>query len=418
MARQIFAAEISHEDTPIPIREKLTGDERTIKQHLVTLNASVDEAFILSTCNRFTVYVIAREIAPLKDFFAQFPAIQGYLQFYYNTEESVTHLFAVASGLLSPIKGDSYIIDQIGQAHQWALETGSIGISLDNLLNHALRVGKRARTESGIDKFCCSVIHVGIDLLFHRLDGPHDKKFLVIGTGKVARAALKCLADEGIRNICIVSKDSGRAAELAELYSTRAADISEIDGEVMAADVIIGATHYEVQVFANDFLARKISSQKVWFVLDFGMPRNFNHQLSENSCIELYNLDDLKRLYKSPLDDFGGIEGAWRIVMNEARDLMEILLQLELSPILVAYWNRLIDVRDRKTNLHLPDLERQLSPTDIESIKTQAHRLLRHLSPDPWKDSKILGNNLRADNGLEAVRNLAFEKIRLNVSVN
>src|SRR5688500_17426523 len=106
MARQIFAAEISHEDTPLALREKLAANEAAVKQQLQQLSPVTDEVFVLATCNRFTIYIVNSDISPLTDFFAQYPALKGYVQFYYNTEESVTHLLAVASGLLSPIKGD------------------------------------------------------------------------------------------------------------------------------------------------------------------------------------------------------------------------------------------------------------------------------------------------------------------------
>src|SRR5687767_12112407 len=101
MARQIFAAEISHDDAPIHIREKLACSEATIKEHLMQLSPLVEEIVILSTCNRFAMYVVHDEISPVTNFFAQYPILKGYVQYYYNTEESVTHLFATASGLLS-----------------------------------------------------------------------------------------------------------------------------------------------------------------------------------------------------------------------------------------------------------------------------------------------------------------------------
>src|SRR5687767_2257462 len=143
---------------------------------------------------------------------------------------------------------------------------------------------------------------------------------------------------------------------------------------VKHSDVIIGGTHYEVSLFAESWLSGFFTHDKMWFILDFGVPRNFNSKIAEHSSIELYNLDDLKRLYKSPLDAFGGIEAAWSIVMREAKDIMEILLQIEYSPIMVAYWNRLLDVKNRKSNMLLPKLENKLTPFDVAHIKHQAKR--------------------------------------------
>jgi glutamyl-tRNA reductase len=419
MARQIFAAEISHEDTPLAVREALAANEIIVKKHLIHLSEEVDEVFVLSSCNRFTIYAINEEITPLVNFFAKYPAVKGYVQFYYNTEESVTHLFAVASGLLSPIKGDHQVLDQIAQAHRWALETNSIGLTLDNLLRLAVRMGKRVRTETGIDKFCSSVVDAGIELLYNRMESVHDKKFLIVGTGKVARLALKYLYNEGIQDITIVSNDSHRAQYLAELYYAKSASIENIQEHVKDADVIIGGTHYEVTLFPESYLSGFFEHKKMWFILDFGMPRNFNSRLAEHSSIELYNLDDLKRLYKSPLDAFGGIEMAWTMVMREAKAFLEILVQLEFSPVLAAYWNRLLYVKNRELNVLLPKLDNQLSACDIDNIKKQAHRLIRNITGDSLKNTRLLANNFQAKNGNELIRSIdGSSHMKFSISLN
>lgn len=419
MGRQIFAAEVSHEDTPLSVREHLAGNERTIKDHLFQLSNSVDEVFIVSTCNRFTIYAVHTSIDPIADFFSKYPNLKGYVQFYYNTEESVTHLFAVASGLLSPIKGDHQIIEQLKEAHQWALHTNCIGITLDNLLREAIRIGKRVRTETGIDKFCSSVVDTGIELLYNRMEGLHNKKFLIVGTGKIARLALKYLYNEGIQDVTIVSRDAARAQQLAELYYVKSEAIENIQELVKDADVIIGGTHYEVSLFCEAWLSQFYQHDHMWFILDFGMPRNFNNKLSEHSSIELYNLDDLKRLYQSPLDAFGGIEAAWNIVMREAKAFMEVLMRLEFSPVLAAYWNRILFMKNRELNVLLPKLDQQLSSKDIERIKKQANKILTKITGDHTENTRLLANNLQAVNGFEMVKNpVLFDIMKFAISLN
>jgi glutamyl-tRNA reductase len=419
MARQIFAAEISHEDTPLHIREKLAGSEQTILDHLTNLSLQVDEVFVLSTCNRFTIYAVNSAIDPLTAFFNQYPILKGYTQFYYNTEESVTHLFAVASGLLSPIKGDHEILDQLQIARKRAHQTNSVGITLDNLLQHAIRIGKKVRTETGIDKFCVSIVDTAIEVLYNRLDSLHDKKFLVIGTGKIAKMAIKYLYNEGIQNVSIVSKDVVRARELAQQYYMNAVEIEDLHEHVKNSDIVIGATHYEVSLFPETYLSGFFELKKVWFVLDFGMPRNFNGKLAEHSSIELYNLDDLKRLHKSPLDAFGGIEAAWTIVMKEAKAFMEVFVQLEVSPVLAAYWNRLMFIKNRELSVLLPKLDKELSAVDVEKIRKQANKIIRTMSGDVSKSCRVLSNNHKAENGLACVTSMMpMSDIKFNISLN
>jgi glutamyl-tRNA reductase len=286
-------------------------------------------------------------------------------------------------------------------------------------LREAQRIGRRVRTETGIDKFCVSVVDAGIELLYNRLESLHDKKILIVGTGKIARMALKYLYNEGIQDITIVSKDRGRAMELADQYYVEAASFENLHVLVKESDLIIGATHYEVSLFPESYLSGFFEHNKTWFILDFGMPRNFNSKLAEHSAIELYNLDDLKRLHQTPLDAFGGIEAAWTIVMREAKSFMEVLLQLEFSPVLVAYWNRLLYIKNRELNVLLPKLDDELSEGDIARIKLQAHKLIKNMSGDITKSCRTLTNNLKAENGRDLVKNLdEMKNVRFNISLN
>ena len=423
MARQIFAAEISHEDAPLHVREKFASNETTVKAHLVQLSSQVEEVCILSNGNRFALYAVHDDITPITNFFSRYPILKGYVQFYYNTEESVTHLFATASGLLSEIKGEHQILSQITLAHQWALECGSIGIILDNLLREAIRIGKRVRTETAIDKFGCSIVEAGIELLYNRLDGLHNKSFLVLGTGKVSRLVLEYLYNEGIQNVVVAGHDPKRTQELAKQFYAEAIAIDKVSEYFTKSDVVIGAAYQEIslspgsgdsKILTWDFF----SHDKIRFVLDFGMPRNFNNKLSEHPSIELYDLDDLKRIYKSPLDDFGGLEEAWSIVMQEAKSFMNILFQLELSPILMAYWNRLLDIKERELNL-LPRRIGQISEQEVELLKKYAHKITRSISGVAKKNLRSLVNNVQAENGKEVVKSfISLSDIKLNFSIN
>ncbi len=417
MAHQIFAAEISHQDAPLHVRERLLATEAAVKEQLGRLAASVQESFVLSTCNRFTVYVVNDRMDPLQEFFQSFPGLMDYTQFYPTCQESVTHLFAVASGLLARIKGDSCVSDQLTECYRSAVNANTIGITMDCLLREAVRVSTQARTQSGLDKFCSSVVDVGIAEVARRAEGLRAKKILVIGTGKVARMALKCLHREGARNVSIISQDFTRASELADAFGAKALELHKLQLHARDADVIVGGTHYEVTLFSDAFLKASFDCEKTWYILDFGMPRNFNWQLADHPRMELYNLDDVKRMHKSPLDDFGGLDIAWKIVMNEAKAFMDVVKQLNHSPILLACWRRLADLRHARRNLRLPPLE-NLGQHDLEKIRTEARRLMKGATGHHEPAVSILSNNLAAQNARDLVLTPAFEKIRLNLSVN
>src|SRR5687768_14619213 len=129
MTRQIFAAEISFQDTPSQIREKFNESEKNVKRLLAAFRRHVEEVFILANRHRFTVYIVHDNLAPLTAFFHEEHHLKGYVQFYYNSGESVAHLMATASGLLSPVKGEGRILEEIIRSFEWACSCSCIGMT-------------------------------------------------------------------------------------------------------------------------------------------------------------------------------------------------------------------------------------------------------------------------------------------------
>lgn len=343
MIRQIFAAEINFEDTPPHVRERFSDTEKNIKQLLGVFRDRVAEVFILATRYRFTIYIVHDELTPLTAFFHTENKLKGYVQYYYNSEESVTHLMATASGLLSPVKGDRRVLAALMQGHKWALECSALGITLDHALTKTVESANAVRTQTGIDKFCASVVETGIELLYDRLEDLHSKKFVIVGTGKMARLALKYLTREGIQEIFLTGHDDIRAQALAGKYNVNAFPIDLLREFFLKADVVLGVSHEEHPL---DLACKKVSAggedeEKTRFVLDLGIPPNFDSSVIDSYTAEFYNLDDLRRLQpSSPLESFGGLEAAWRMVMKASSDLVHLLNLLSQSPVLTAYLSR------------------------------------------------------------------------------
>ena len=403
MTRQIFAAEIHFEDTPRHVRDRFNDTENNIKGILATLRARVEEVYVLATRTRFSVYVVDENISPLVDFFHAEHNVKGYVQYYYNSGESITHLMATASGLLSSIKGEGRILSQIKRCYQLASASGCLGITLDNTLKKAIETGKIVRMESGIDQFCSSLVETGLELLYNRYENLHNKNFLVVGTGKMARLALEYLTKEGIANIAITGYDHGRAVQLAKKFSLKAFQLESIVKYFSEADIVIGASHQELDIdFPTDITKEVLPDHENTnrFILDLGIPPNFDPQFVEEHASEYYNLDDLRRLEPSPLESFGGLEGAWRMVMKAASDFTHLLQLLHHSPVLTAYLSRQFmlkngewKVKPKRTLRNMLLFRKTESATDISPEKG-------------YKNAKTHINNHLAENGLEIVKNI------------
>ncbi len=404
MTRQIFAAEINFKEIPFSVHENFIGTEKNIKRLLTSLRPFVDEVFILGTRKRFTVYVVNENLSPLTDFFHTQHNLKGYAQLYYNTSESVTHLMATASGLLSPIKGEGNVLNDIVNCYQWATETSALGVTLDNTLTKAIETGRAVRTATGIDKFCASAVETGIDLLYNQLEDLHRKNFLIVGTGLMARLALEYLSGEGMRNIAVTGYDYPAAVELAKRFKVRAVQIENVVEYFVEADIILGVSAEEVKIEFSADQKQQLEKNQNRFVLDLGMPPNFDEQWLEAYAEGFYNLDDLRRIQPSPLEAFGGLEAAWRIVMHASNEFVHLLQLLNHSPVLTAYLNRQFSLKNRewktkpkRTLKSLLLFRKQDSVTGISSVSDNSH-------------ARVHANNYLPQNGYEIVRNVSNVK--------
>jgi len=402
MTRQIFAAEINFEDTPLTVREKFNDSEINIKRLLGAFRSRVDEVFILATGQRFTVYVVHESLEPLTSFFHKENNLKGYVQFYYNTGESITHMMATASGLLSRVKGDARIMTQMIQCYHWATACGCVGILLDSALSRVIDTGKSVRTQTGIDKFCASVVETGIELLYNRLDNLHTKNFLIVGTGKMAQLALEYLTREGFRHIALTGKNEKKVLQLAKQFGVRSFGIEFLTEYFLKADVIIGV--------ADDELKHSIPRDthddgtpgvhgKNRFVLDFGIPPNFDMEMMEMYAEEFYNLDDLRRLEPTPLEAFGGLEAAWRMVMKASADFVLLLQLLNHSPVLTAYLTRQFIEKNGELKVKPKRTLRNML------LFRKADGIAGSTQTKEYINARQHVNNYVAENGQEVVRN-------------
>ena len=153
-------------------------------------------------------------------------------------------------------------------------------------------------------------------------------------------------------------------------------------------------------------------------ILDFGMPRNFNDSIRKHPLVDLYNLDDLKRLQHTPLDVFGGLDEAWQIIGTESKLFMTVLQELDLAPVLAAYWERLVKLKEEQMLWLLPKLE-TTSEHDLELIRRYAHKLIRSIAREPMRNLRAIADDLQAPGTVKVVQDLyGFQHVKITFSNN
>ena len=302
----IITVGINHKTGGVEVREKLAFSAEQITDLLPGLaeQESIEEALIISTCNRMEIYAVVDElntaVVQIKDFLGKSRNINKSefedKLYVYHQPHSVSHLFEVASGLDSMVLGEKEILGQVKQAYALAEKTGSTSRILNRLLQTGFNIAKKVRRFTGIDQGSVSVGSVAVGLaqkIFGELKG---KSVMIIGAGQMSEATARYLVDRGRVNIVVAGRTYEKAQALAGKFNGRAIAFEEHLKFLAEVDIVISATS------APRFLIRKEDipavmkkrRQRPVFFIDIAVPRNIDPEVNSLDNVYLYNIDDLK----------------------------------------------------------------------------------------------------------------------------
>ena len=297
----------SHHGSAVALRERLAFNPTQLDDVLWQLRQRFPqtEIVVLSTCNRVEVYTAAEEptLVPthqdVSTFLAEFHGLDlgaVFDELFERTgEDMVRHLFTVAASLDSMVVGEPQILAQVKHAYQLAQRHQSAGPLTHEVFQAALRVAKRVATETSITQHRVSIASAAIDLAHEIFDRFEDKEILVIGAGEMADDTLRYLRDAGARRIRIINRTQKRAAELAQTWHGQAESWDKLDSLLVTADLIVSTTSATKPIVPL-LRYRRIEQQRYQrplFILDLGVPRNFEPAIGECLGVYLYSLDDL-----------------------------------------------------------------------------------------------------------------------------
>ncbi|MCX4692657.1 glutamyl-tRNA reductase [Streptomyces sp. NBC_01408] len=253
---------LSHRSAPVSVLERasLSADAKVKLLHDTLAAEPAAEAAVLATCNRIELYADVDKfhagVAELSTLLAQHSGVAleeltPYLYVHYE-DRAVHHLFSVACGLDSMVVGEGQILGQIKDALALGQEQHTAGRLINDLFQQALRVGKRAHSETGIDRAGQSLVTFGLEQLAVHLpvgEWAAGKRALVIGAGSMSSLAAATLARVGVAEIVVANRTAERAERLAEILvasgtgvTASAVAMSGVPDELTRVDVVVSCT--------------------------------------------------------------------------------------------------------------------------------------------------------------------------------
>ena len=309
---------INYHSCPLFIREKFVIPDSCIGHALKALAQMphLQEAAILSTCNRTEVYAVVSDVqAGLREIESFFTATQRVADhaalkpnFKLLREDVALHLFRVASGLDSMVLGEGQIMAQVKTAYKHALEAGTAKSVLGQLFQIALSCGKRVRTETTLGRRAVSVSSAAIELAREVMGPLTQCTSLVVGAGNMAQISAKhLLSDNGAGRVLMVNRTSERlehfSANKLPNKERLQLGLSFADRQqlVAASDLVIVSTSAPSFLITKTELAKHWRGSKKLCIVDISVPRNVDPQVAELEGVSLFHADDLARVVNANL---------------------------------------------------------------------------------------------------------------------
>jgi len=304
---------LSHHQAPVAVRERFAFAESEIPAFTDTLRARglVDEAVLVSTCNRVELYASSSlpsgaAAAGLRDSLDlhRAPATGCTAEWYRHEGRAVaSHLFGVASGLDSMVLGETEILGQLKRSYDVANRHGSTGRVLNTLFQSAFHAAKEIRSTTGIQRGNTSVASVAVELAQSMCQGLEGREVMVIGAGDTSEKTARALLSRGARSLIVSNRCFERASALAGELGGRAIRFEDWEEEFARLDIVISSTRAPHHILDRPRLERLLRhrSQRPLLLIDLAVPRDIDPAVRDLEGIFLVNVDDLQGIAQGHL---------------------------------------------------------------------------------------------------------------------
>ncbi len=418
-AAELLVLGISHNTAPVALRERLALTEtaaRTVAQALVAENA-VDEAVVISTCNRTETYLVVRDavqaetelLGSLSRRAGIRPTELAGIVYSPRNCDAARQLFRVTAGLDSMIVGESEVQGQVKRAYENALAADTTGPLTNRMFSAALSTGKRVRTETEIGATHVSISSVAVAMAREAVGDLTDRDVVVIGAGETSELTARALAEHGVATIFVANRHADRARSLAERFDGTVVSLDELPARLEHADIVVSSTaspHAIVGVEELELVMHARNGRPL-VLIDIAVPRDIEPACAELPGVTLLDIDDLQAAVKRNLSvREGERERAEVIVEDEIQRFARWMGQLDVRPTIAALREQgdaiveqVLDENDGRWEA--------LSPRDRARVEALARAVMQRALHEPTLRLKALADDQRSGHGrLQIAREL------------
>ncbi len=393
---------INHTTAPVEVRERVAINEQNLGHALKKLITvpQVDEAAIISTCNRTELYCEVnqldqgrQEILTWLNSFHNLSTDDTKPYIYDHLDDSVVrHIFRVACGLDSMVLGEPQILGQLKSAYQDAVQADTLGRNLNQLFQRSFNVAKKVRTNTEIGTNPVSVASAAVSLSKNIFGDFENLTALLIGAGETIELAVEHLKSAGVNNIIVANRSVERAQSVADKVEGRGVGLSYISEALPQSDIVMTATASPLPILGKGLVesAIKQRKRKPIFMVDLAVPRDIEPEVSTLSDVYLYTIDDLQNVIEHNISSRQqAADEAEIIIDHEVLEYSQWLRGQGIVNTVRAYRNKAETQRDEILEKAHKMLEQGKSTE--ETLQFIAHTLTNKLTHEPTEALRTAG---------------------------
>ena len=409
---------VNHKSTPVELRERLAFTRGKIEESAEYLGEipEIKESLIISTCNRVEIYARVDNIEKgtdcLKRFICDFhkiPLKELDKHFYsFQENQTVEHLFRVASSLDSMIVGEAQILGQVKESYQLAKALCSTGMVLNQLFEKAFSVAKRVRDETGIAENAVSISSAAVEMARKIFDDLQNHTVMLVGTGEMAELAAKHLISHGVKTVYVASRTYERAVSLAKTLNGCAMSFSKFTEELYRADIVISSTAAPNFIITKDMVEQAIHKRKnkPMFFIDIAVPRDVEPDVNHLENVYLYDIDDMRSVVDANLvEREREAELALEIISSEVRKFSAWLKSLDAVPTIVKLRSHTEEIRKEELEKTFKKLS-HLTSEDRNILDQMTSSMINKIFHNPTVNLKQKTKSSEGQSYIKAIREL------------
>jgi glutamyl-tRNA reductase len=399
---ELFVVGVSWRTASVAVRERLAFRDDEVPSALADLLGSpdIDEAVLLSTCNRVEIYGSTASqpgsralaaAAEARSFLARSRAVaaEGLAGHLYERVDvdAIRHLFLVASALDSMVVGESQILGQLKDAYGAAARAQATGAVLGRSMEKAFQVAKRVRSETGISRGAANVSSVAVELARRVFGDLYGKAVLVIGAGKMSALAARHLRVAGARSLLVTNRSPEKAAELAAEVEGTARPWEDLADLLAESDVVLSSTGATEPILTPRLVKQAMKARR-WrqvVIVDIAVPRDADPAIGKLDGVYLFDIDDLERVVAENLKERQKeAEAALSIVEVEVAELKRWLRAQRVVPTIRSLRERFHQIAASEAERCIGGLGGQASEADVQkAIRRMSELIVNKLLHTP-----------------------------------